>query len=625
MDFSDFNDFKQYLAIETAGGATWHPNCRDIAFVYDNPGYFQIFTVAIQPQKTLLPTRITFEKDRCTDPYYLADGTLLFLKDNKGDENFQIGFLTRDQTGGWLTSDLKTKHLINLVTDNALYYAANIENKSVFGIYRHKISVQHNTSEILYQPEQGLFSVQLASPDEKFLVLSKTHGNNFQELYLLETETGHLKELSRQISGETEARWVAVQWLDNNHLLALSDYRSDFLRFVIISFDGQFTVIDELETDLKFEIDYQSSATKCAFRKNSPYTYFAYNQDGYSTLSRAIFSTQGCSDYETLALPPEAVIVSADSRTFKQGLSLSPDGNMLALTLSSPTTPINIWIIDLQSRNFWKATDVNIASLNPDKFRNCSLERFSTFDKMLIPYFRYLPSGEKPDTGWPTILVIHGGPEAQIRPNFSPVIQFFLSTGFAVITPNIRGSTGYGRKYLNLDNCERRLDAVRDIKYLVKHIQKNNASLDPNRLVIFGGSYGGFAVLSAMTEYPDLWKAGVDIFGIADFVTFLQNTASWRRKHRETEYGSLDNDMETLIRISPIHRVDQITAPLFIIAGDNDERVPVSESIQMYESLQERGLSVKLLRFADEGHGITKLKNKITAYSEIVTWLKKHV
>ncbi|MFW9798687.1 MAG: alpha/beta hydrolase family protein, partial [Candidatus Thorarchaeota archaeon] len=157
------------------------------------------------------------------------------------------------------------------------------------------------------------------------------------------------------------------------------------------------------------------------------------------------------------------------------------------------------------------------------------------------------------------------------------------------------------------------------------HIKSEDEEIDGDRLVIYGGSYGGFAVLSAMTEHPELWKAGVDIVGISNFVTFLQNTAAWRRSLREAEYGSLERDMETLTKISPIHKIDRISAPLFIIQGDNDERVPLSESIQMYNKLKEKGLSVKMLRFADEGHGLAKLKNRVTAYSEVVSWLKEIV
>ena len=243
---------------------------------------------------------------------------------------------------------------------------------------------------------------------------------------------------------------------------------------------------------------------------------------------------------------------------------------------------------------------------------------------MKVPYFKHIPSGKKPENGWPTILIIHGGPEAQFVPSFSPIIQFYLSTGFSVVAPNIRGSAGYGRKYLDLDNKEKRLDSIKDIKHLALHLKKD-PDIDGDKLIIYGGSYGGFAVLSAMTEHPEIWAAGIDIVGISNFVTFLQNTAPWRRKLREVEYGSLEEDLEMLKSISPIHKVDNISSPLFIIHGDNDERVPLSEAIQMHKILKKKGLNVELLRFDDEGHGITKLKNKIEAYSKIVEWLNKTV
>jgi dipeptidyl aminopeptidase/acylaminoacyl peptidase len=159
----------------------------------------------------------------------------------------------------------------------------------------------------------------------------------------------------------------------------------------------------------------------------------------------------------------------------------------------------------------------------------------------------------------------------------------------------------------------------------VKYIKKKSSEIDTNRLVVYGGSYGGFAVLSSLTEYPELWKGGVDIVGIANFVTFLQNTAAWRRKHREAEYGSLKNDMDTLIRISPINKIDNIKASVFIAHGDNDERVPLSETLQIHDKLKGRNLTGKLLRFSDEGHGITKLKNRLKLYTEILQWLKETI
>ena len=362
-----------------------------------------------------------------------------------------------------------------------------------------------------------------------------------------------------------------------------------------------------------------------AFSKDSLWTYFVENQEGYSTIHRAKFVEDKILEFETLPIPIRGVLPSGDSRSWSNALSLSRDEHNLAIALSSGIQPINVWIIDIKDMTSWPANQINTAGIDPTTFVEPTLHHFNSFDSLSVPYFRYIPNGGKPAEGWPTLFFIHGGPESQIRPDFNPVIQFFLSAGFAVITPNIRGSNGYGRKYLDLDNVGKRLDSIMDIRYLALHIKKEDDEIDSNRLIIYGGSYGGFAVLSAMTEHPDLWRAGVDIVGISNFVTFLQNTAAWRRPLRESEYGRLDKDMDILIKISPIHKIDKIAAPLFIIQGENDERVPLSESIQMYEKLKGKGLPVRLLRFADEGHGLAKLKNKIKAYGEVISWLREIV
>ena len=192
-----------------------------------------------------------------------------------------------------------------------------------------------------------------------------------------------------------------------------------------------------------------------------------------------------------------------------------------------------------------------------------------------------------------------------------------------MVTPNIRGSLGYGRSYLSLDDKDKRLDSIADINSLSKHLQETDASLDPDRFIIYGGSYGGFAVLSSITEYPDNWAVAIDIVGISNFVTFLRNTAEWRRKLREVEYGSLDEDMETLIRISPIHKIKQVKTPTIVIQGDNDERVPLSEALQVFEELKRNGIKTELLRFDDEGHGVVKRKNQLHMYEKIRQFLSE--
>ena len=222
------------------------------------------------------------------------------------------------------------------------------------------------------------------------------------------------------------------------------------------------------------------------------------------------------------------------------------------------------------------------------------------------------------------IVDVHGGPEGQQRIHFDPIYQYFLHRGYAIFTPNVRGSTGYGRAYSHLDDVEKRMDSVADLAHAVAWLIASGVA-DPRRIAVLGGSYGGFMVLAALTSYPDLWAAGVDIVGIANFVTFLENTGPWRRKLREAEYGSLERDRALLESISPIHKVEQIRAPLLVIHGANDPRVPIGEAEQIVASIKARGGSVEYLRFEDEGHGIVKLANKLVCYPAIAEFLDEHL
>jgi len=199
-----------------------------------------------------------------------------------------------------------------------------------------------------------------------------------------------------------------------------------------------------------------------------------------------------------------------------------------------------------------------------------------------------------------------------------------VSAGLSVLAPNVRGSTGYGRAYMDLDNVRKRMDSVADLAHAVYWL-RDSGRADPHRIAVYGGSYGGFMVLSALTTYPELWAAGVDLVGIANFVTFLENTGPWRRHLREAEYGSLENDREFLEEISPINKVDRIRAPLLVIHGANDPRVPIGEAEQMVSRLRGLGRTVEFLRLEDEGHQIAKLHNKLVAYPLVVDFLRRHL
>ncbi len=608
-------EFQKYLAIETAGGPSWHPKDDMMTFAYDSPGVFQVFSVSVKKGLALWPARMTFEEDRCTDPRYLPDGSIVFSRDRGGDENFQIGHIGREYDLTWLTSDLAAKHIINAVGEKRLYYMANTDKKSRLDVYFLEYPVVDNEPAKMLEPTEGVVSVATSSEDETKIVLRKFRGNVDQELLLW--EDGDVSSITARIDSKRTERWNGIRFVDTETLLVSTDHGSDLNRLALVDLNGDFRPIDSIEENLKYPFE------EAIYNEEGSTTFFFNNREGYSSLFAGDFNAEGVDDFREIEMPIDCTIVSGDTRSFSISGGLSPDHTRLAVTLSSPTEATNIWVYDMEDDEWWRATDVGLAGLNPESFVDASHHRFESFDGLSVPYFKYVPKGNRPGEGWPTLFVIHGGPEAQMRPFFYPVIQFFLSAGFAVIAPNIRGSTGYGRRYMDLDNVGKRLDSIHDIKSLADMVRRTDSDIDADRLVVFGGSYGGFAVLSSMTEYPDLWKAGVDIVGISDFVTFLENTADWRRPLREVEYGSLDEDRDLLERISPIHKADRISSPLFIIQGDNDERVPLSESIQIFEKVKSKGVPVKLLRFSDEGHGLAKLENRIEAYSQVLEWLNE--
>jgi dipeptidyl aminopeptidase/acylaminoacyl peptidase len=221
------------------------------------------------------------------------------------------------------------------------------------------------------------------------------------------------------------------------------------------------------------------------------------------------------------------------------------------------------------------------------------------------------------------VLVIHGGPESQGKRNFNPLVQALAAAGHTVLAPNVRGSVGYGKRWYSADDVTLRLESVADLAAIHAYLPK--LGVDPARAALYGASYGGYMVLAGLAFQPELWAAGVDIVGISSLVTFLENTSPYRRAQREREYGSLEHDRDFLLAASPLTRIDAIRAPLFIIHGANDPRVPLSEAEQLHAALTARGQECELLVYPDEGHGLAKRANKMDAYPKALAFLARHL
>jgi dipeptidyl aminopeptidase/acylaminoacyl peptidase len=316
------------------------------------------------------------------------------------------------------------------------------------------------------------------------------------------------------------------------------------------------------------------------------------------------------------------------------GMEFSPDGMKLGMTLNTPQTPSDAFVLELgedalEYGQLTRWTYSETGRLETESFTAPELLAYPTFDSGAggpesIPAWVYKPEGEGPH---PVIIAIHGGPEGQARPSFNSTYQIWLrKLGAAVIRPNVRGSYGYGKHYMSLDNGFRREDSVRDIGALLDWIE-TQPDLDENRVAVYGGSYGGYMVLASAVHYSDRLKAAVDIVGISNFVTFLENTQDYRRDLRRAEYGDERNpEMRAhLEQISPLNHVDKISIPMFVAQGQNDPRVPVTEAEQIVAALREQGLPVWYMNALNEGHGYRKKENRDVYQQATLMFLREHL
>jgi len=307
-------------------------------------------------------------------------------------------------------------------------------------------------------------------------------------------------------------------------------------------------------------------------------------------------------------LPPGMVYVDNASDT-KDHVAWSSDGSRLFVAWESSTAPAEIF--ELPSRTRWtRAGGDSIPGLvSPSEVS------YDSFDGLAIPCLHYRPDAAPK----PTVVLFHGGPESQSRGNFNPQIAMWNAAGFDVLAPNVRGSTGYGRRFYSLDDKELRWDAVRDGVEAGRWLRREGFA---THLVAMGGSYGGFMTLAVLVEDPDLWDAAVDVVGVTDFHSFFKNTSGWRRAIRAAEYGDpATSDSEFLAEFSPLRRAHRIRAPLLIIHGRNDVRVPVSEAYQIHEAASDS----ELLVFEDEGHGITKHGNRARAFGRALEFVRERL
>jgi len=303
-------------------------------------------------------------------------------------------------------------------------------------------------------------------------------------------------------------------------------------------------------------------------------------------------------------------------------LAFSKDGRLLALTISGPASPSNIWVVERDSGRFSQITHSPRAGVDSRDLSRPELVQFAAHDGVPLSGWLYRPRGHAGPG--PAVLSFHGGPEGQERPGFTGLYQALLAQGIAVFAPNVRGSGGFGNRFVNLDNGPMRINAIRDIKTCYDFLLAGEVAV-AGRIGIMGGSYGGYMVMVGLTEYPDLFAAGANLYGMVNFETFFAHTEPWMAAISKIEYGDPKLQPDVLRSLSPIHKIDRVKAPTLVLHGAHDTNVPVIEAEQVVENLGRLGVPVEYILFPDEGHGFVRVRNRIRAAGAIVRWFTRYL
>ena len=583
---------EDFLNVRSAMAAGFSPDGSNVLVAANLSGTMQLYSVACGGGD---PTPITDFAEPVSGRY-LPSGEILLQMDSGGNERLQIYRIEGDGTNVRpVVYEPEYIHRVGSVSRDGktLSYASNRRNGVDFDIC--VLELASGDDQIVASLGGWLYSGEF-SPDARFLSigrLGERAGDNAS--HIVDLVSGEIVEVAPH--DEPSAIGTA-EWLpDGSGFFFSTDQDREFAAIAFYDMRARtWRPVIERDADLACSIDKVGRALAVTTTR-----------DGYTSVE--FFDPATLERVGELPLPRRGVVPT---------LTRSDDGRLVAYTFMSPVDAGDAWLYDLDSQETRRLTDVP-KPVPADALVEPVVERFASFDGEEISALVFRPAA---GVDAPVVVSIHGGPESQYIPVFNPVTQFLVARGYGVVAPNVRGSTGYGKRFQHLDDGRLRLDSVADLAALHGWLVAQ-PGLDAARAALMGGSYGGYMTLAGLAFQPSLWAAGVDIVGISSLVTFLENTAAWRRKFREREYGSLEHDRDFLVEASPITRVDDMRAPLFIIHGANDPRVPVGEAEQIHRVLSAKGVPCELLVYADEGHGLAKLKNRLDAYPKAADFLDR--
>ena len=534
----------------------------------DRTGSVQLYEISGDGEWSVL----TDLGEGCSGRYLPGERTVVVQHDTGGNERGQLSLIRRDGGNAAgstpalepLVHDPRFVHRILDVLPGRLLYATNRRDGVEFDVVIRDIAT--GDERVLYD-RGGLVEEVTVSPDEHYLVLVRpSSGANSSQLLLVEVASGRVEELTPETELAVNER---PSWLsDGSGFVFTSNSGRDYTAIARYDLEPRTWeyLVENDDHDLTGWLS--PDGTRLLVRRLD---------DGADQL--AVVDPLTTEQLSTVDIPAVSSATSAHDPVW------SADGRRIAVTVTSPTEPGDVYLADGPVTR--RLTDSS-ATLDKQSLAAPESHRVPTPDGEQVPCFLYRP--EEGDGS--VVVVVHGGPEAAAVHTWNPIVQGLVQAGHAVVVPNVRGSAGYGKRWYSLDDVRLRLDSVADLAAV--HAWLPTVGLDQRRAALYGRSYGGYMVLAGVTMQPDLWAAGVDIVGISSLVTFLENTSAYRRAAREREYGSLADDRDFLVQASPLTHIDAIRAPMLILHGANDPRVPVGEAEQVAAAVRSHGIPCEL-------------------------------
>lgn len=584
-----------------AGNASFSSDGKWISFIADLSGIPQVWVVPVEGG---YPRMVTNGDDPVIGAEWSPAGDWIAVTIAPGGGlNSQVYIVRPDGSGmRRLTDGGKDNNNFNAWTGDGKKIV--IDSSRLDPASRDCFLIDLATGEMkLISRNPGVGNVANLSHDGTLALLQRVRNRGDNNLYLLEVATGKDTLLTRH---DGTAAYFGELAPDGHAVYLGTDQDRDLAAFAALPVSGS-------GGPGKIEI--------LASRADGELAGWKLNRQG--TMAALVWNIKGMTEISFYDLAHRKHLPGPRAPgEITGGLSFSPDGSKLVMSASGPAQPADLWVMEMGTQKLRQLTFSPHVGVDLGALVRPELVTFKAHDGLELSGWLYRPKNQKGPA--PYVVSFHGGPEGQERPGFRSDYQALLAQGIGVFAPNVRGSSGFGKRFVNLDNGALRFDGVKDIKSCVDFLTSNHIA-DPKRIGITGGSYGGYMTMAGLTEYPDMFAAGVDLFGIVNFMTFFQHTQPWMAAISTTEYGDPATQKELLDRLSPIYKLDRIKAATMVQHGANDTNVPVIEAEQIVKTLKDRGVTVEYILFPDEGHGWRKTNNRIRSTVEEVRFFREHL